>query len=77
MSDAFHLRLDLLKMAKEMLEHDYFAEREKIASDWTIKVQTAERTGLTPPDHPGFPDYPASSAIITKAKELNKFISER
>ena len=77
MSDAFHLRLDLLKMAKEMLENDYFGEREKISSDWAIKVQTAEKLGQTPPEHPGFPDYPASSAIIAKAKELNKFISER
>jgi len=77
MSDPYHLRLELLKMAREMLEQDYFGEREKISSDWTIKVQTAERAGQTPPEHPGFPEYPNSTAIIAKAKELNKFISER
>jgi hypothetical protein len=77
MSDAYHLRLELLKMAREMLEQNYFAEREQISSDWAIKVQTAERLGETPPTHPGFPEYPHSSAIISKAKELNKFISER
>lgn len=77
MSDPYHLRLELLKMAREMLEQDYFAEREKISSDWTIKVQTAERLSQTPPEHPGFPEYPDTNRIISKAKELNKFISDK
>lgn len=77
MSDAYHLRLELLSMAKQMLENDYFGQREQISSNWSIEVQTAEKNGEVPPKHPTFPAYPSTDAIITKAKELNKFISER
>lgn len=72
----FEIRLELLKMAKEMLENNYFGERERISSDWHIRVQTAERSGATPPEHPGFPPYPSEDKIIEKAKLLNVFVSK-
>lgn len=72
----FEIRLELLKMAKEILEQDYFGKREQTSNDWTVKVENARHAGVTPPDHPGFPAYPSETDIIKKATELNSFVSQ-
>ena len=72
----FEIRLELLKMAKDMLAEDHFGRREQISSDWTVKVENARHAGQTPPDHPGFPTYPTESDIINTAQVLNGFVSQ-
>jgi len=72
----FEIRLELLKMAKEILEQDHFGKREQLSSDWTVKLENARHAGATPPDHPGFPPYPSETDIIKKATELNGFVSQ-
>jgi hypothetical protein len=72
----FEIRLELLKMAKEMLEQDYFGKREQISSDWNSQVNSALNNNKTPPDHPGFPEYPSELDVIQKAQVLNTFISK-
>ena len=72
----FEIRLELLKMAKEILEQEHFGKREQISSDWTVKVENARHAGATPPDHPGFPAYPNETDIINKAQTLNSFVSQ-
>jgi hypothetical protein len=72
----FEIRLELLKMAKEILEQDHYGKREQISSDWTVKVENARHAGATPPDHPGFPAYPTETEIISKAQTLNGFVSQ-
>lgn len=71
----FEIRLELLKMAKEMLEQDYFSKREQISSDWNSKVNVAMSRNETPPEHPKFPEFPSEMEIIEKAQVLNGFIS--
>jgi hypothetical protein len=71
----FEIRLELLKMAKEMLTEDYYGIREIISNDWQTKIETARLNGGTVPDHPGFPAYPTEAEIIAKASELNAFVS--
>ena len=71
----FEIRLELLKMAKDMLTEDYYGKRESISQDWTVKVEVAKLNGGTIPDHPGYPTYPNEKDIITKAQELNGFVS--
>lgn len=71
----FEIRLELLKMAKDMLSEDYYGKRESIASDWSMKVEAAKLNGQAVPDHPGFPTYPSENDIIAKAKSLNEFVS--
>ena len=71
----FEIRLELLKMAKEMLEQDYYAQREIISNDWQMKIETARLNQTEVPNHPGFPDYPNQDDIIRKAKSLNSFVS--
>ena len=73
--NAFQLRLELLKMAKEMLESDYFGKREIIANQFAMDCDDAKSKGEITPKHPGFPNYPAESEIITKATSLNAFLS--
>jgi len=71
----FEIRLELLKMAKDMLSDEYYGKREQISNDWSTKVDSAKINGGTIPDHPGFPAYPSETDIITKATALNGFVS--
>ena len=71
----FEIRLELLKMAKDMLNDDYYGKREVISNDWSTKVESARHAGQTPPEHPGYPNYPSESEIIAKAQVLNGFVS--
>jgi hypothetical protein len=65
----FEIRLELLKMAQNMLEQDYFGKRESISNDWQVKVENARHAGQNPPEHPGFPAYPTEADIIAKASK--------
>lgn len=71
----FEIRLDLLKMAKEMLEVEYFNKKEQVTQDWQVQVTFAQEKGNDIPHHPDIPPYPTASAVIEKAKMLNLFIS--
>ena len=71
----FEIRLELLKMAKDMLTEEYYGKRDQITEDWRIKVETAKLNGGAIPDHPPMPAYPSEIDIISKAKELNGFVS--
>jgi hypothetical protein len=71
----FEIRLELLKMAKDMLNDEYYGKREQISNDWHMKVESAKLNGGTIPDHPGFPAIPSEQDIIAKASALNGFVS--
>jgi len=71
----FEIRLELLKMAKDMLTEDYYGKREQVSNDWQVKVESAKINGGTVPEHPGFPAYPVEADIIAKAAALNGFVS--
>lgn len=72
----FEIRLELLKMSKDMLEQEYFSKKEQITNDWHMKVENARHAGMVPPEHPVIPAYPSESDIIKKASELNGFVSQ-
>jgi hypothetical protein len=72
----FEIRLELLKMAKDMLTEDYYGKREVINNDWQTKIESAKINGGVMPDHPGFPLYPTEAEIILKAQTLNGFVSQ-
>lgn len=71
----FEIRLELIKMAKDMLVEEYYAKREIISQNWQTQIESARLKGETPPVHPGFPDYPTEAQIVQKALELNNFVS--
>ena len=72
----FEIRLELLKMAKEMLEQDYYGNREKVSNEYASKCDFAKMNGQPIPEHPGFPAFPSETEVIKKATELNSFVSQ-
>jgi hypothetical protein len=72
----FEIRLELLKMAKDMLEQDYYGNREKVSNEYAAKVDAAKLHGQPIPEHPGFPAFPSEAEVIKKASELNSFVSQ-
>jgi hypothetical protein len=72
----FEIRLELLKMAKEMLEQDYYGLREKVSNEYASKCDFAKINGQAIPEHPGFPAFPNESEVIVKATTLNGFVSQ-
>jgi hypothetical protein len=72
----FEIRLELLKMAKEMLEQDYYGKREQVSNEYAAKCDSAKINGQTIPEHPGFPAFPSETEVIKKATELNSFVSQ-
>jgi hypothetical protein len=72
---AFEIRLELLKMARDMLGDDYFGKRETISNQWSTDCETAKINGQEPPKHPGYPPFPSEQEVINKAKTLNDFVS--
>lgn len=71
----FEIRLELLKMAKDMLVEDYYGKREIISNEYATRCEIAKIHGTEVPAHPGFPAYPVETDIITKAQTLNGFVS--
>jgi len=70
----FEIRLELLKMSKELLEQDFHTRRDTAMRKWELAASTNKdgQEFLTE-----IPAYPSESAIINKAKLLNEFISEK
>ncbi len=71
----FEIRLELLKMAKDLLMEQYYSEKDRLINDWQVKVDSAKLNGQQIPDHPNFPTYPQETDIINKAQTLNGFVS--
>lgn len=72
----FEIRLELLKMAKEMLAEEYYGKKEQVTQDWQVRVENARHAGSVPPDHPAMPTYPTEADIVAKAAALNGFVSQ-
>jgi hypothetical protein len=82
--NGYMIRLDLLKMAKEMLEQDWHAHREMVRAQWEQEINMAQilaqaRDDLirTIPTQPTFRPFPTEEEIIKKAKVLNEFINTK
>lgn len=67
MSNGYEIRLELLRMAKEVLAQRYHAECEKARLEWE-----AHKTGSIE-----YPEKYTMQDIITEAIHLNKFINQK
>ena len=72
----FEIRLELLKMAKDMLEQEYHGKREKLHNEWNVQVENARHAGGATPVFPDLPAFPTETEVIKKATELNGFVSQ-
>jgi hypothetical protein len=67
----FEIRLELLKMAKDMLSDDYYGKREAISNEWSTRVEIAKINGGEMPVHPGFPSFPSETELAFSKSTLN------
>jgi len=72
----FEIRLELLKMAKEMLEQEYFGKMDAINQKYGFQMEEAQRKGTEVPDREQVA-YPTEDQIIAKAETLNAFVSSK
>ena len=70
----FEIRLELLKMSKDLLEHDYFAQKELAITDWQSRAGAAMANNDELPAKPELPLMPSEEAIIEKATKLKAFV---
>ena len=69
----YEIRLELLKMANEILVTPVYQTREAKLQEYHSKLTDANRGLLS---FPTLPDFPSSSDIIAKAEELKKFVDQ-
>jgi hypothetical protein len=72
----YEIRLELLKMAKDMLTDDYHTKRDALNQQWHSQVDAAKIAGTTSPDFPALPPFPTEEEIVKKAEALNQFVSQ-
>ena len=72
----YEIRLELLKMAKDLLTEDFYAHKETVTNQWQTQVSASQIAGTTSPEHPALPPFPTETDIVTKAEALNNFVSQ-
>jgi hypothetical protein len=72
----FEIRLELLKMAKDMLVDEFYTQKDKINQEWQMQLETARTKGESFPPHPPLPSFPNEGDVIDKATTLNTFVSQ-
>jgi hypothetical protein len=69
----YEIRLDLLKLANEILTTPIFQKREALREQYQIEV--GRNPGSVAP-YPDLPDFPDADAVIAQASKLNEFVSK-
>lgn len=71
----FELRMDMLAMAKEILEKQFEINKEFAMKSWELAVDTANKAKESMPAMPAVPKYPTYDEIVELAKKMNSFVS--
>jgi hypothetical protein len=69
----YEVRLELLKMANEILQTPIYQKRQDLTDEYHSKLTDANRDSLP---FPTLPDFPTSTDIVSKAEELKKFVDQ-
>ena len=69
----YEVRLELLKMANEILVTPIYQTREARLQEYHSKLTEANRETLP---FPTLPDFPSTTDVISKAEELKKFVDQ-
>jgi hypothetical protein len=69
----YEVRLELLKMANEILQTPIYQKRQALTDEYHSKLTDANRDSLP---FPTLPDFPTSTDIVSKAEELKKFVDQ-
>lgn len=66
----YEIRLDLLKLATEILQTPVHERRATLVGEWHCVKELKPETPF-----PSLPDFPSTNDIIAEAEKLNKFVS--
>ncbi len=74
----YEIRLELLKLANEILLTPVYQTRDAKLQEWNAsrEVYANETSPRNPQPFPTLPDFPSSTDIIAKAEELKKFVDQ-
>ena len=72
----FEIRLELLKMARDLLVDDFNSQKQSLVENWQQQVESAKVAGTASPEYPVLPQFPSEIEIVTKADTLNQFVSQ-
>lgn len=72
----FEIRLELLKMARDLLVDEFNSQKQSLIENWQMQVESAKIAGLESPVYPVLPKFPTETDIVTKAESLNYFVSQ-
>ena len=67
----YEIRLDLLKLANEVLTTPIFQRREALIQEFHCRFETDKQASV-----PALPDFPSTDTVIAEAEKLNKFVSQ-
>ena len=70
-------RLELLRMAKEMLFNEYVDKKAQLHNKWAAEADLAWRTRGVRIPYPVFPPYPDNEMVIAKAIQLERFLNSQ
>ncbi len=68
----YEIRLELLKLSNEIISRPVFQQREALMNEYHSKLTEENRDKIS---FPTLPDFPSVNDVISKAEELNKFVS--
>jgi hypothetical protein len=72
----FEIRLELLRMARDLLVDDFKSQKQSLVENWQQQVESAKVAGTASPEYPVLPQFPTEDKIVTKADTLNQFVSQ-
>ena len=67
----YEIRLEILKLANEVLVTPVFQRREALIQEYHCKFETDKQATF-----PSLPDFPNTDSILAEAEKLNKFVSQ-
>lgn len=69
----YEIRLELLRLANEILTSPVYNRREALLNEYHSKLTDENRNSLV---FPTLPEFPTTETVISEAERLNKFISQ-
>jgi hypothetical protein len=73
----YEIRLEILKISKELLMESFYQQRETERSNWDVNSQIAKLENKPLPLLKYVSTFPTEDQIIEKAKKLNDFVSNK
>jgi hypothetical protein len=69
----YEIRLELLKLANEILVTPVHQKRDVLLQEWHSKISASPEKSIPLPD---LPNFPRTEDVITEAERLNRFVSQ-